>query len=403
MSGPPPDGYRYVKLADGVEGLEPDDGRPPECQRFGYQHDALACPDCLRRRAWAREVTEDDALPDVTSMRVSGDFLFDQPTDSPIFGTADEMLAAEGQAWMLVGGDGTGKTSSACQYSKARLGLADDMWGLPVAPLPEDQSVYYLAMDRPRQMMEAFMRGIDHDDSDLRAMLSRRLSVHRGPPPYRLGRQAGQEWLVNEVGETNAGLVVFDSRKDVGDTLDSADVLGVATAVQLLVADDVDVLILAHPTKGNKPNGPPLLEYVSGHREVFSGLGSVVYLNGRPGHPVIDVHQVKPIREPVRPFKITHDHRRGVSERMGEGIVPGEEPGDLVEGRMPVDVWEVRVLRVIDAHPDGEAPSSSLMQALGTDNLSRDLRTLIEAGVIESNGRRGPQAGYLRGPKAPPR
>ena len=348
---------------------------------------------------WARQQVErmEDEHAEVASMRVSGGYLFDLPTDAPVWGTREELLAAEGQGWMIVGPDGTGKTSCACQYAKARLGLADEMWGLPVAPLPEDQSVYYLAMDRPRQMMEAFMRGVT---PDLRGLLDKRMNVHRGPPPYRLGRTPGHEWLVREVEETNAGLVVFDSRKDVGNTLDAEDVLGVATAVQLLVAADVEVLVLGHPTKARR-NGPPLLEHVSGHREVFSGLGSVLFLDGRPGDPLVTVHHVKPIRERVKPFKIAHDHAAGVSERIGEGIVLGSEPGDLIEGRSPSDRWEVRVSQAIDAHPSGVAPASSLKEVLRSQNLTRDLRGLVGRKVIEHNGRRGAQSGYRRGPEAP--
>lgn len=271
------------------------------------------------------------------------------------------------------------------------------MWDLPVLPLPADQSVYYLAMDRSRQMMEAFMRGIG---PDLRDVLDRRLAVHKGPPPFRLSRDRGQRWLLREVEATNAGLVVLDSRKDLGSTVDPIEVAGVATAVQLLVNSDVEVLVLAHPVKGRR-NGPPSLEDVSGLRDVFSGLGSVVFLDGRPGSPQIAVHQVKPIREVVPPFQVLHDHASGRSERLPMGVVA--EGDRLVEGRAPVNAIEVRVLACIDAHPSGEAPSSSLKEVLHSENLSRDLRGLVRAEVIESNGLRGPQAGYRRGPKAPPR
>ena len=91
-----------------------------------------------------------------------------------------------------------------------------------------------------------------------------------------------------------------------------------ATAVQLLVASDVEVLVLARPTKARR-NGPPLLEHVSGHREVFSGLGSVIFLDGRPGDPLVTVHHVKPIRDRVKPFKTYRaptDHERAALEDL---------------------------------------------------------------------------------------
>lgn len=380
--------------------------RPPKCEEKHelYSDEANKCEDCQTEIAYARQVGRQradellDRTSELASMRVPGDYMFDIPQDTPIWGTGpDHLLSAEGQGWMIVGPDGTGKTTAASDYVKARLGMADKMWDLPVKPLPEDQSVYYLAMDRPRQMMQAFMRGVSRKS---RPLLKERLFIHRGPPPHRLGRPAGHEWLLREVEQTRSGLVVFDSRKDVGNTLDAEDVLGVATVVQSLVAADVDVLILAHPTKGRR-NGPPLLEDVSGFREVFSGLGSVLFLDGKPGDSLVTVHQVKPIQERAAPFKVLHDHAAGTSERLPEGIVPGDGTGDLAEGRMPVDALEVKVLACIDAHPDGTTPSKSLKEVLGSDNLSRDLRALIERKVVEHNGQRGGQSGYRRGPEAP--
>lgn len=378
---------------------------PPMCSiSHPYGSDRAQCLTCQRRVAWVRrsvQAEEDDRLTaSASSLRVSGSFLRDLPSVAPIWGTSELLLASEGQGWMIVGPDGTGKTSAACQYVKARLGVGGpSMWDLPVQPLAPDRSVYYFAADRPRQMMEAFKRGLDPEDDALWEQLDRRLIVHRGPPPFRLSREQGRAWLMGEVVETSAGMVVLDSRKDFGSTLDAEQVSGLAETVQVLVADGVEVLILAHPVKGRR-NGPPSLEDVSGHREVFSGLGSVVFLDGRPGSPVVGVHHVKPIHEVVPSFSIQHDHASGHSERLPEGLVV--EGGVLSEGRSPVDSFEVRVLAALDAHPSGEAPATSLKEVLKTDNLSRDLRGLLRAGVIEHNGKRGAQSGYRRGPKAPP-
>ena len=349
---------------------------------------------------WARQTVDEEDQAEVTSMRVTGDVLLDMPGVSPIWGGAAAPFSAEGQPWMVVGSDGTGKTSTAGQYAHARLGLTGAMWDEPVEPLSSELSVYYFAADRPRQGMEAFKRSFGEKD---RPLLRERLHIHKGPPPFRLSSPRGQQWLLREVEETNAGLVILDSRKDFGSTTNADEVAGVVTAVQLLVASDIEVLLLHHPNEASlRRNGPPELADISGHGAVYSGMGSVLFLKGRAGSTLIDVHHLKPIRGVVPPFKIQHDHAAGVSERLAVGIVPGSEKGELTEGRMALDRFEVRVLRAIDDYPSEWCPASVLKEALDTDNLSRDLKGLIEHKVIEHNGARAAQSAYRRGPNAPP-
>lgn len=383
-----------------AEYLAMDASGPPTCLIPHKFDDRNQCLACVTRREWVTETVrarrEELSSAGDSMMRVSGAELFDMPPVAPIWGTPAALLAAEGQGWMIAGPDGTGKTSTAAQYVKARLGLAGwsgDMWGLPVQPLPADRGVYYLGADRPRQMMEAFMRGIVEEH---RAELTRRLFVHKGPPPYRLSRERGQRWLLDEIEHTRAALVVLDSRKDFGSTVDAIEVAGVQTAVQLLTASDIEVLILAHPVKSRR-NGPPSLEDVSGLRDVFSGLGSVIFLNGQPGSPQIEVHQVKPIREVVLPFTIRHDHAAGRSDRVGAPVVAP------TNATVWLDTMRIKVIGAIDAHPGGEALAQSLKSVLNTDNLNRTLKPLLDEGSVVHNGARGPQSGYRRGPNAPPK
>lgn len=188
-------------------------------------------------------------------------------------------------------------------------------------------------------------------------------------------------------------MVVLDSRKDLGSTVEPTEVAGVSRAIQLLVSADIEVLVLAHPVKGRR-NGRPTLEDVSGLRDVFSGLGSVVFLDGAPGKHDVQVHQVKPIREVVAPFRIEHDHSTGRSERVGTVAV-------VTDAHSRAEEFERTVLETIDVHTSKEAPSSSIRSVLhnrgfGTGNLSRDLKRLVTQGLIESNGKRGAQAGYRR-------
>ena len=161
------------------------------------------------------------------------------------------------------------------------------------------------------------------------------------------------------------------------------------------------MLILHHPHKGRR-HGPPSLEDVSGFREVFSGLGSVLFLDSpRAGDSLITVHHVKPIHEPMPIRRILRDHAAGTSEAAPDGfVVVGAD--EVAEGRVPVDSIERKALACIDVHPSGEAPAASLKEVLRDDNLARALKDLKTRGVVEQEGR-GPQSRYRRGPNAPPR
>lgn len=101
----------------------------PECPRSvgaeSYKHNPHQCLDCGRRIRWVKERLDEEEQQETETLRVSGDFLFGLPSITPLWGTPDELLAAEGQGWMLAGTDGTGKTSTAIQYVKARLGLPE--------------------------------------------------------------------------------------------------------------------------------------------------------------------------------------------------------------------------------------------------------------------------------------
>lgn len=319
-----------------------------------------------------------------------GDSVFSLPADPVIWGTPQAPVAVEGQGWMICGADGNGKTSDAGQYVKARIGIVSEVWGMPVAPLPEGRTAWYFAMDRPVQAKRAFARGLSPELH--RDVLRQRLHWQAGPPRLSLATEQGRAWALEEAERLNAGLVVFDSRKDLGPTENGDHVFEVAVTVQTLVAAGVDVLILHHPNQARR-NGPPSLEDVKGVRDVFSGLGSVVILDGKPGAELIEVHHVKPVYEPFRPFVLQRDHATG--EAWPFGFV-GEVTDDRAEkARAAFEAFKSKVLGVIEAH-GGEADSATVRAAIGggSGNLPRDLEGLISAGLIEKNGKRGAQAGY---------
>lgn len=315
-----------------------------------------------------------------------GGSAFDLPDDPVIWGRSEAPIAVEGQAWMICGPDGAGKTTDGTNYAKARIGLIGEVWGLPVAPLPEDRTVWYFAMDRPVQAKRALARGLDPEAH--RAVLDERLLWQSGPPRLSLATEPGRDWLMAVVEEHRVGLVVFDSRKDLGPTENGDHVFEVAVTVQTLVAAGVDVLILHHPHQSRR-NGPPGLEDVKGVRDVFSGLGSVVFLDAKPGAALVEAHHVKPVYEKFEPFVLQREHATG--QAWPVGFVGDDDRMSDREARAAE--WRDKALSVIG---DEWTPAELIKKALGSGNLSRDLKPLIDEGLIKHNGRRSSDSAYMR-------
>lgn len=104
------------------------------------------------------------------------DFVLDIPQDTPaVWGTGQRVLWPEGEALMIAGGPGLAKTTLAGQLVMGRLGLGDELLGLPVVP---GKRVLYLAMDRPAQTQRALARLFI---AKHRPALAERLVVWKGP------------------------------------------------------------------------------------------------------------------------------------------------------------------------------------------------------------------------------
>ena len=136
----------------------------------------------------------------------------DEPDGVPaVWGDDDAVLWAEGEGLMLVGPDGVGKTTLAHQLIRARVGLATDVLGVPVAGAKDP--VLYIAADRPRQAARAFRRTVSEDAHEI---LRERLIVWRGPLPFDIGlEKADPTALARFIKEAGAGTVFIDSLKDI--------------------------------------------------------------------------------------------------------------------------------------------------------------------------------------------
>lgn len=386
-----------------------ESGAPPRCPLEDNRgHVWATCPRCLARQRWARETAdawfEERAASALADRMLDGSAVLDLPAFEPLWGFPDAPIAAAGQPWGIFAMDGTGKTTAASQLVKVRVrltGWGETMWGEPVAALEGGKRVLYLAMDRSRQILESFQRGVDDRH---RAELAERVRIWPGPVPYNLSFGPGRDWIVRKAEQVRAGMIVFDTRKDIGSTIEAKEVIGFNQTVQTLTELGIEVLILGHLNKGKRSNGwRPSLDDVSGHREVFSGLGSVLALHGTAGSTTIEALHLKPIRGIHRPTPIVHDHIAG---RSDVGAALGQRQfaitgagGATMTGIVPVRAVQPQVLSFIDAQ-GGEAKADALGVFLNDSNLARTLKPLRDAGIIEHNGGRGPQSGYRRGPNA---
>jgi replicative DNA helicase len=227
----------------------------------------------------------------------------------PLWGSTEQTAWAAGESLMLVGPPGVGKTTIAHQIVLARLGLMAAVLDMPVA---EGERVLYLAMDRPPQIARAFARRVTPADQRL---LAERLVFWTGPLPASLDKEPN---LLAELAATHrADTVVIDSLKDVvGKLTDDEAGLAYNNARQRLLRSGAQLLELHHQRKSGpeaRNSERPVLDRVYGSAWFTAGAGSVLFLAGAAGDPVVKLHQLKTVTGDIGPLAVIHDHVRGIS------------------------------------------------------------------------------------------
>jgi replicative DNA helicase len=287
-----------------------------------------------------------------------GTFILDAPKQVPaVWGDHDGQVAWSQDEPLLIGGpSGVGKTTLAQQLIRGRLGLLPAVLGLPV--VPGDRRVLYLACDRPAQAQRSFARMVSEAD---REVLDRRLVVWRGPPPADLARHP--ETLLRMCQAADADTVIIDSLKDVALKLTDDEVgQGLNACFQRVTVEGIQLLGLHHQRKSGAGGGKPKsLEDVYGSVWLTAGAGSVLLLWGEAGDPVVELLHLKQPADPVGPFKVVHDHDRGISDiferkdvlvllrHWKAGMSAADLAGLLTDGgRTPTDSDRERARRKLD-------------------------------------------------------
>ena len=241
------------------------------------------------------------------------EFIFASPLETPaIWGDpGGEVLWAPGEALMIVGPDGVGKTTLAQQVALARIGLRSELLTLPITPAL--RRVLYLAMDRPAQAARSFRRMVDEENHA--DALRDHLAIWKGPLPVNVLATPSTlpDWIESEFGQVTD--VVVDSLKDLAPKL-SDDEVGskVNLARQELLARGVEVLEVHHQRKEQRGQGKPKsLADVFGSRWLTAGAGSVVLLWGEPGDLVVEFRHLKQPADEIGPLQVVHDHGTGTT------------------------------------------------------------------------------------------
>lgn len=249
-------------------------------------------------------------------VRHGGSWLLDAPEETPtIWGRGTEVLWARGEALMIAGPQGVGKTTLASQILKGCLSLQDEVLGYPI--VGTDQRVLYLAMDRPQQARRNLARmfaGLEEH----RDYLDEMLRILEGPPPQDFAQ--APEVLAQMCREHEADVVFIDSLKDAAIGLSKDEVgAGYNKARQIALADGVNVVELHHFVKNGSDGGKPNhINGIYGSTWLTTGAGSVIMLWGDPGDPEVEFKHLKQPVDEAGPFKIEHNNRTGVSVRVYE-------------------------------------------------------------------------------------
>jgi hypothetical protein len=292
--------------------------------------------------------------------RTGADFILDRPTGVPLqWGTEEDALWPDGEPLMVMGPQGTGKTTLLGQLVRAQLGLGEGrVLGLPVS---EVGRVLYLAMDRPRQIQRSMGRQFSEED---RAVLGERLVVRPGPPPRDLAKDPAL--LVALADYYRADVIYVDSLKDIALGLSDDEVAAaVNRARQALMMTGRQLCESHHTRKKDRRTKKAVagIDEVYGSTWLTAGCGSVLQLSGNPGDIVVTFTQTKPVTVPVGPWQLLYDQAGGkVSIYRERGLVEliraspatgmtAREVAVIVFGRVLVTPAEVqKVRRLLDGH-----------------------------------------------------
>lgn len=319
--------------------------------------------------AWKSRVLLEPPVTPATKLRHSyaGDWILDAPERmESVWGAGQQSLWPKGEALMMVGGIGTGKTTIAQQLVLHGIGaLEGPFLGYPVTLPPG--VVGYIAADRPAQIRRSFRRMVDESMRDL---VNDRMDAWSGALPFALDNaKTGQ--LADFVQERGWSALVIDSLKDVcSGTTDDESGLRINQQIQECTARGIEVLVLHHQRKASEQNRKPKnLDDVYGSRWLTAGAGSVVMLWGEAGSNEVEMSHLKQPAESVGPLTLVHDHEVGVTTAVGIADI---KPRTKKVGRDAVlECLPATVAQIVAETGMARTTVAEHLSSLQADNLAR--------------------------------
>ncbi|MFK0018241.1 DnaB-like helicase N-terminal domain-containing protein [Streptomyces sp. NPDC090798] len=253
------------------------------------------------------------ANPITSRLLPGGSFILDRPDTVPtLWGDGEQVLWAEGEALLIAGPSGVGKTTVAQQVILNAIGVHHGgVFGMPVRRF---KRFLYLASDRPQQAARSMARMVRPEDREL---LDEHLVFWPGPPPSDFIKDPGI--LLRLCEAAGADAVCLDSLKDMAGELASEEGgQAINGAIQRTLVEGKEVIGLHHHRKqgGGKEGSkePTSLDELYGSTWITAGAGSVVSLWGAAGEPIVSMRHLKQPAGECGPWKLRHDHPVGRTE-----------------------------------------------------------------------------------------
>lgn len=254
--------------------------------------------------------------PEPGEFQVSpGDLIFSIPLEvESIWGKGQESLWAFGEPLMIYGPTGIGKTTLAGRLLLSLVGVdSSELLGYPVNALPSGKTVLYVAADRPRQAMRSLRRMAPREAA---SVLAERLRIEHQRQIW--ASEKDPEMLYRAAVQTNAAIVFIDSGKDLagGPLKDEGPAKALMDAIQICIANEIDVAMLHHPRKSIQEVGGSKreldLDDVYGSAWLTAGSGSVLLVDGKPGSGMFRLEQLKAPSTFIDQMEIAVDYETGV-------------------------------------------------------------------------------------------
>lgn len=253
-------------------------------------------------------------VPAPAEFRISpGDLIFDIPLEvESIWGKGQESLWARGEPLMIYGPTGVGKTTLAGRLLLSLIGIdSSELLGYPVQIVPKGTTVLYVAADRPRQAMRSLRRMAPKQAA---SVLAERLMIEHHRQIW--ASEKDPEMLYRAAIQVKASIIFIDSSKDLagGPLKDEGPAKALMDAVQICIANEIDVAMLHHPRKSTQEGGTKReldLDDVYGSAWLTAGSGSVLLVDGKPGAGTFRLEQLKAPSTFVEEMEIAVDYESG--------------------------------------------------------------------------------------------